>query len=321
MRKSGGRRQAVPIVAAAILGGGILSVIAGCESPVPRDSIINIFFDRAPARVFSGSTVSVVGSVATVVRRPSVKHVPYAKEKCSRCHGAPGPSAGSAFAADREAPAVGFNFTAVDPSSFRTAGKRCLTCHANPKEVGPKALIAPSGAWLHAPVANLECVRCHDPHESPNPHLLKRERVEPLCLGCHENQPRTEVMKKLDCAECHDCHMDRDPEARTHAFLAESQPGELCLRCHDTPEKPFKDPARPWLHAPVANGACTACHSTHSGDAHAVKRPLRNACLACHDAASIDQRPEHKQAAQQDCDRCHDPHAAASPAEHFLRAR
>lgn len=84
-----------------------------------------------------------------------------------------------------------------------------------------------------------------------------------------------------------------------------------CLRsgCHASLK------ARPWLHAPVAVGACEACHR----EADAVQehkfeaaRPPVALCMFCH----TPRQPHptaHDPHGSLDCTRCHDPHGGASP--------
>jgi predicted CXXCH cytochrome family protein len=292
---------------------GSLATIVGCATD-QRDALLDLLFDRA--HVSRGPEIGTVAAGTSAVleqRKPPSLHAPYANRECIRCHG----GIGSELVARRSGPqeeGFGFNFTDVDGAAMRTARTKCLTCHADPKEVSPRSLIAPAGAWLHGPVANVQCDRCHLPHLSAFPNLLKSDRAEPLCLECHENQRRTAAMGKLDCTVCHDPHKADSPDAR---FLKQTKPGGLCLDCHG---KLFEDPTRPWLHAPVAAGLCSACHSPHAGDARAIRRPLRDACVTCHDPVALDARAEHRQD-KGECDRCHDPHMAGSPEEHFLRQR
>jgi len=49
----------------------------------------------------------------------------------------------------------------------------CLECHQQEEVSSP-----------HFPYASGMCIRCHDPHTSANPRLL-RAKVNELCLSCH----------------------------------------------------------------------------------------------------------------------------------------
>ena len=92
------------------------------------------------------------------------------------------------------------------------ASDKCLLCHS---EI--QALLDLSS--VHTPVADGECIDCHNPHGGNDPFFLKYptrvgggKRVAPVCNACHE--PRdpgwfddfhtTEAT--LDCVVCHNAH-------------------------------------------------------------------------------------------------------------------
>jgi len=52
----------------------------------------------------------------------------------------------------------------------------CMKCHVS--KAGPFV-------FEHEPVVTDGCLDCHNPHGSPNPHMLKVANVNQLCLGCH----------------------------------------------------------------------------------------------------------------------------------------
>lgn len=52
----------------------------------------------------------------------------------------------------------------------------CVQCHVD--KAGPFV-------FEHEPVVTDGCLDCHNPHGSPNPHMLKVANVNQLCLQCH----------------------------------------------------------------------------------------------------------------------------------------
>ncbi len=278
----------------------VVLAILGCGTPEQRESIITFFFERHVVR--DANEVAVLDSRGSPVpQKPLVQHPPYAKQQCIRCHSTPGTQRGS----------IGFNM--VNEANPKAAARgKCFDCHKNPKEVGPTALVAPEKAWVHGPVANVQCVRCHNPHETRTPHLLKADRAEELCLPCHteKKDDRSKAMGSFDCNICHNPHNSTSPDFR---FLKQTKPGGLCVECHAKTITENKE--RPWIHAPVAAGLCVKCHTPHGGDERSIRRPIQNVCRTCH--TNLTPKAEHLQG--QECDACHNPHNAPSAAEHFLK--
>jgi len=109
-------------------------------------------------------------------------HVAVADD-CGSCHTAP----------TDENP---FALNETDPSEL------CLSCH-DADEVAPEG--------VHMPVADGECLECHQPHGSRQPVLL-REEPEKLCLQCHGDIEEDLVRSsrhapaREDCTNCHVAH-------------------------------------------------------------------------------------------------------------------
>lgn len=98
-------------------------------------------------------------------------------------------------------------------SRIGTGTGKCLLCH---EEI--KALMDLGS--VHTPVADGDCVDCHDPHQSDNSHFLKyppglidgRRVIAATCQACHEADDSswfddfhaTEAI--LDCTVCHNAH-------------------------------------------------------------------------------------------------------------------
>jgi len=96
------------------------------------------------------------------------------------------------------------------PKELVIPGKdMCVRCHAHVTEKKP---------FIHGP-AVLDCIVCHEPHESKTKTLLKIIGNE-LCFECHYRQNRedaykTEEHRNLEeeeyvCLACHDPHGGKD---------------------------------------------------------------------------------------------------------------
>ena len=78
-----------------------------------------------------------------------------------------------------------------------------------------------------------------------------------------------------------------------------------CLRsgCHASLSE------RPWVHAPVAVGACGTCHEPRRGREHefSLARTRSSLCSTCH-RSTVPRRFSHAPYASGNCEACHDPH-------------
>ena len=106
-------------------------------------------------------------------------HAPWKQRNCSVCH------------ASGEYQQVLENLDSI-----------CLSCHQ-------KVLDTAKKEKLHAPVRQGKCSLCHEPHESVQPHLVRRAG-ETICYTCHKpqeisgsNHPR---IHRADCLICHAGH-------------------------------------------------------------------------------------------------------------------
>ena len=85
----------------------------------------------------------------------------------------------------------------------------CVKCHSHVKE---------KRSFIHGP-AVLDCIVCHDPHESKARSLLKVTGNE-LCFACHYRHDREDAYKadahkevegkEFLCLDCHDPHGGND---------------------------------------------------------------------------------------------------------------
>ena len=197
-------------------------------------------------------------------------------------------------------------------------GALCTGCH----EVVTKA-----DKFVHGPVAVSDCVTCHDPHGSANPHVLRSAGAK-LCEQCHEEMTAKLASKRYahapvrtDCGGCH------NPHASPYKYQLKAEGQALCLTCHKDTAKLLA--ASVVKHeATSAGAACLTCHEPHAAD---IRPQLRAAsatlCLSCHDKpvespsgpvqnvkAWMAANPNlHGPLKQQDCVGCHRPHES----DHF----
>ena len=87
---------------------------------------------------------------------------------------------------------------------------------------------------------------------------------------------------------------------------------EACASCHDDFTK-ASGGKKPFVHAPVASGECTACHDPHFATRPKLQK-LEKDCFECHDpfpaAGTV-----HAPVAAAACVSCHSPHAGPAPGQ------
>jgi len=279
--------------------------ITGCNTPEKRHKTLSFFFDGVPDpadEVESEGQEETPGEAGAPKKQRSGSSHPADEEGCQPCHGF------------TKGELRQRGFSGVGIRSIDRAWKACRTCHSQADKVGAEALIVQEGAWLHGPVAVGRCQDCHRGHKSRWPHLLRAERQEAICRSCHDTlATRSGTMAGFDCVTCH------DPHAAPSALAVYQRSGgeALCLTCHSVDRE-----RRPWLHGPLAVKACAQCHDAHGrpGSTKHVRRPIREACLGCHEEAQLS-IASHPVASTEECDGCHDPHAARKAADLFLRER
>ena len=132
-------------------------------------------------------------------------------------------------------------------------------------------------AFVHEPVKN-GCTECHNPHGTNYPMVLNKP-VPQLCYSCHADIEETAekarfkhdvVTREGGCAECHTPHASSVPAG------LKSDPLSLCMSCHDQEVETdggkilanFKEEVagKKYLHGPVAQKDCKACHISHGSD-------------------------------------------------------
>ena len=220
----------------------------------------------------------------------------------------------------------------------------CLTCHADK-----------NAAQIHGavhPPAVRDCVKCHDPHASPNKNQLLKEtsgstKDDNLCLSCHSQGLNVakggsrHAALDMGCETCHLTHRTGERgKIEFDKHLTKGIPA-LCIDCHDTKDatlikahngQPFgnancvqcHDPhqsTRPklmqaFVHNPFENKMCDTCHEpAKDGKVVLTQADARAICVTCHSdqAEKIEKAKVQHQGAQGDCLACHNPHAGKTP--------
>jgi predicted CXXCH cytochrome family protein len=169
----------------------------------------------------------------------------------------------------------------------------CPQCHFDvevkedtPKELRPHVLI-PQGL----------CGRCHFPHSSENPKMMK-EPAARICLSCHPGKSRSFHEEKgfsiYVCQKCHDLHHPTGP-----GLIIESS-RSLCLECHR-----FEESAA-FTHSFVKEGGCFICHTFHESPLAATTATI---CLKCHgEDPGLDRHHGGMNISAAECTGCHQPH-------------
>jgi len=179
------------------------------------------------------------------------------------------------------------------------AASVCFTCHD--KQTYAKRIV-------HKPLANGECVSCHNPHAARYPGLLQKTGAK-LCFSCHREKQSSfakgiahEPVKKGECLACH------DPHASDSNGLMKGKGMAVCFTCHKDLPRSYKI-----THPPFAKGQCSNCHEPHNAENPLLLKIGKegNICVSCHTSADV--RGAHKGFPKEakDCLSCHDPHGSA----------
>jgi len=225
----------------------------------------------------------------------------------------------------------------------------CFKCHTELK----KGL--DDSSFVHSAVEDGGCRACHSPHGSEHLYLLETEG-QALCFTCHEDKQETldkakskhaAVYLKESCGTCHLPHFSK------YESLTIRSEKELCMSCHGnnanfpsfTPKNMERElEGKEYIHAPVADGKCSACHNPHGApnenlliapypsSFYAAYTPEMYAlCFNCHDKTMLDSMDtngstDFRNGSQnlhyvhvaikrkgRTCGSCHDPHASDGP--------
>jgi predicted CXXCH cytochrome family protein len=167
----------------------------------------------------------------------------------------------------------------------------CLDCHDTKGPVMVKA-------HQNQSTPEADCVKCHDPHQSKSPKLLRESLNEPVipifaqitkehpyidpkdiksetCIKCHPNKSQGKFVHTavgMGCDSCHTAASDKNKTTITDVATG----GDLCAMCHEASKAPVQ-------HGPFKAGLCVVCHDPHTGNyAKQVRAPVNALCLECH---------------------------------------
>ncbi len=107
----------------------------------------------------------------------------------------------------------------------------CLFCHDDLGETIASATVP------HAALEFGACIDCHNPHASPQEHLVKAPGAGP-CADCHDDQVPASgetAHGVIDLVGCRACH---EPHGGAREKLLRDEPTRLCLSCHASSPAP-----------------------------------------------------------------------------------
>ncbi len=155
---------------------------SGCTAQ-RRYRVLSFFFDgvpdpNAPPGLASTGEESDTANGSVAVKRAVVYvHKPYADNECDSCH-------------------VGATGQFEDFKKLESS--ICMKCHSKVPTRYPV---------MHGPVAAVECLWCHVPHESTIKGMLK-EPAPAVCMQCHDREllsanPPEHMIADKSCLDCH----------------------------------------------------------------------------------------------------------------------
>jgi predicted CXXCH cytochrome family protein len=169
----------------------VIGILCGCD-PLTTYKVTSTIFDGVPrmpppeqyCREYHERALSEEREAEQKKKRLSEQagiksvHPPYAEKRCNDCH-------------DKN----------TDSGFVAPTKELCFVCH-------PDFL---KGSFSHGPAAVGDCLKCHLPHDSPNPKLVKLKNGE-MCALCHREKRLSEglhaksISRGMSCTECHNPH-------------------------------------------------------------------------------------------------------------------
>jgi len=171
--------------------------------------------------------------------------------------------------------------------NFPVADSDCISCH-NPHGSSKRGILY---ADAHTPVRENKCTECHRDPASPNPLETIKTGTD-LCRQCHKEMidqifGKTRLHWPLaDHSGCLNCH---SPHGAKQKKLLKGPIIAVCGKCHrDTVELQrwsISNPKNEKLCEPVKKGSCTTCHAPHSANTvllMAKDNVTKGLCGECH---------------------------------------
>jgi predicted CXXCH cytochrome family protein len=235
---------------------------------------------------------------------------------CLSCHntGVGVPNGGSRHAAlDQGCETCHITHKAGDPAKREFAShltkdspQLCLDCH----DTKDPAMVK---AHQNQSPPEADCLKCHDPHQSNSPKLMRvaaaaPAKAEPVitlvtaehpyidpkaiktetCIKCHPNKSQGKFVHTAVGQGCENCHTAASENNKT-VITDVATGGDLCAMCHEAQKASVQ-------HAPYKSGQCLVCHDAHTGDySKQLRASVNDLCLACHgpDASRQKSDSEH----------------------------
>jgi len=184
-----------------------------------------------------------------------------------------------------------------------------------------------------APDRGLTCRNCHEVHSANYPKLI-RASLDCGGVPCLKLNFQNLPEGGMCSVSCHGTksynRSGAGPEPAASSSpppppapaeeIPFSEPTELgksinkrCRSCHREDVQAF---SRPYVHLPVRQGNCSACHLDHGPDNKLILLDRQDRlCSRCHDLRSKAARSAHGQysLSRARCSECHNPHAAGNP--------
>ncbi len=321
------------LLAFCALVAGSIGLFVGCSDPVARYRALSFFFDGVPVPEQLQGEVSMYdprqippGERAELKPpdQPQVTfyHEPYATRNCFGCHDRER-GYGKMIGGDRQVcQRCHRDYFQPEPNDWMhgpVVMGECQLCHEAHKSTienlltqdqPPLCFDCHSARFIaedpfHAPLDDLTCSRCHDPHAAGNRLLLADSRTYQRRRG--EGLTAVSEHPEWTREQCEMCHVVGESNRLVDDV------DSICLTCHQDQV----DQARQGAHQPIAEGRCNVCHTPHKSPRPNLIHPTaEKICLTCHKPDEF-ASPPHPNVTRVDCLMCHRGHDADR--DHLLR--
>jgi len=150
----------------------------------------------------------------------------------------------------------------------------CLACHPERTEDLKKK-------HVHQPASDLGCATCHEPHGGDNAHLLRKAKVNDLCLECHGPEANPQ---KVEGAPLVAIFNGKVKIPDNYFSKVPTLPLKYGVG-HPTANHPVGDVLIPSTHTTFSMN-CLTCHAPHSGNQPGMlvkdQKNDMNFCKSCH---------------------------------------